>query len=446
MAGTTIESFSFSDGVLHIDVPLSKARLRWHPGPKAEELKVGLRRWREFWPDYRLIRPVGAFQNAPEHVVEIPESAATPESARQKAVSLERFRSEVDDEVVRIVEPFGGHQWALMVLVRNEPWAMDLALSNPTLAYAFANSYLLRGSPPEAAAVQARWYCHKKQRDLLEWLGFPGTEAVAKLIRKIPPESASPAILYRLSHALKADKRVLEYTSRLAVVNAAVIELVAIPRYLDVITPKLLAEVACRPTGASIGDMIHGGMIIRQQIYSHRQIRPFESIRQVCRFREEVDEEQRSHAHRQELARQEAERFAEQELHRLRMLAMPRRRTEAEKRKQHPSRPFPPPPVPGTQDIVPLTGSEQLHLEGWEQANCVATYQWRVLAGDTYVYKVLAPERATLSIVRCADGRWYRSELNVEGNRKVKKSTAIMVDAWLEESQQPSERNMQRTN
>lgn len=50
MAGTTIESFSFSDGVLHIDVPLSKARLRWHPGPKAEELKVGLRRWREFWP------------------------------------------------------------------------------------------------------------------------------------------------------------------------------------------------------------------------------------------------------------------------------------------------------------------------------------------------------------------------------------------------------------
>jgi hypothetical protein len=377
--------------------------------------------------------------------LEIQAETPTNEVAEQKARAIAAFREEIPRDIAKVVEPFGSHQWALMVLMNAEPWAMDLAVGNPVLAYAFASSDKFRGSPPEAAAVQARWYCHKKQRELLEWLGFPGTEAVARLIRKIPPESASPSILHRLKHVLKADKRVLEYTSRLDVVNTAVLELVTVQPYLDLITPKLLAEVACRPTGASIGDMINGGMIIRQQIYSHRQLRPVQSLRQVCRFREKAEEEQRSHAHRQELARQEAERFAEQELHRLRMLAMPRRRTEAEKHKHHASQPFPPPPVPGTRDIVPLTGKEQLHLEGWEQANCVATYQWRVLAGDTYVYKLLAPERATLSIVRCADGRWYRSELNVEGNRKVKQSTAMMVDAWLEESQQPSERKMQRT-
>ena len=202
MSVATNESFSFSDGVLLIDVPLARARIRWRPDPKAEELKVGLRRWREFWPDYRLICPIGSSQNAPERVLEIPESSATPKSARQKAAALEQFRSEVEDEIVRIVEPFGSYQWAVMVLVRNEPWAMDLAEGNPTLAYALANSHLLRGSPPEAAAVQARWYCHKKQRDLLEWLGFPGTEPVARILRKISPGAVFPSMLHRLRMAL----------------------------------------------------------------------------------------------------------------------------------------------------------------------------------------------------------------------------------------------------
>ena len=185
-------AFSFSDGVLHIDVPLAKARLRWRPEPRAEELKVGLRQWREFWPDYRLIHPAGSSQSTPDHVVEIPEDQTTPEGARHKAAALERLRSAVEDEIVRIVEPFGSYQWALMVLVRNEPWARDLALGNPTLAYALANSNLLRGSPPEAAAVQARWYCHKKQRDLLEWLGFPGRSRSPGFCEKYRREQFPP--------------------------------------------------------------------------------------------------------------------------------------------------------------------------------------------------------------------------------------------------------------
>ena len=87
MDATHNSTFSFSDGVLHIDVPLAKARLRWRSEPKAEELKVGLRRWREFWPDYRLIYPVGSSQSTPDHVVEILEDQTTPESARRKAAA-----------------------------------------------------------------------------------------------------------------------------------------------------------------------------------------------------------------------------------------------------------------------------------------------------------------------------------------------------------------------
>lgn len=427
MAGTTIESFSFSDGVLHIDVPLSKARLRWHPGPKAEELKVGLRRWREFWPDYRLIRPVGAFQNAPEHVVEIPESAATPESARQKAVALERFRSEVDDEVVRIVEPFGGHQWALMVLVRNEPWAMDLALGNPTLAYALANSYLLRGSPPEAAAVQARWYCHKKQRDLLEWLGFPGTEPVARILRKISPGAVFPSMLHRLRMALKADPRTIKLLAPLPKINGAILEVATITKYLDLLTPSLLQEMVEHPPEVSVADRICSGLVVLEQISSPRATKPFANIKQVFRFREEAEKEFQAYLRRKEQAKQDAARRAEQERLRRWEEARIRSKKQAELRRL----PFPPPPLHGTSDILPLTSRELLEMEGREQNNCVAMHEMHVRQGGYYVYQVLMPERATLSIHRGMDGRWRRLELRVKNNKNAKPATEQAVDRWL---------------
>ena len=432
MNGAQSPVYSFVDGVLNIDVPLAKARLRWRPEPQAEELVPGWRKWRDYRPAFRLLRPPETQGKKAAYVLDVQADIATSEIAEQKAAAFASFRQEIPEEITRVIDPFGSHQWALMVLIRQEPWAMDLAMSNPVLAYALASSDQFRGTPPEAAAVQARWYCHRKQRDLLEWLGFPGTEAVAKLIRKIPAESASPSILRRLNNALKADKRVLEYLSHLPVVNFAVLELVTIPKYLDLITPKLLMELAEKPVETSIGDMIHGGMVILEQIVSRRKIKPLESVRQVCRFREKADEEYQSLQHRQELARQEAKRIAEQERRRQQMVETAYQMRERERRRQLASRPYPPPPVPGTEDIIPLTSTEQLQDEGWAQGNCVATYQWRVLAGDTYIYKVMAPERATLAIVRGADGCWYRAELNGDGNCKIKPATARLVDKWLE--------------
>ena len=425
-------TFSFSDGALHIDVPLAKARLRWRPEPKAEELKVGLRRWREFWPDYRLIYPVDSSQNVPDHVVEIPESSVSPDGAKQKYAALGQFRTEVEEEIVRIVEPFGSYQWALMVLVRNEPWAKDLAVGNPTLAYALANSHLLRGSPPEAAAVQARWYCHKKQRDLLEWLGFPGTEPIARLLRKIPPGAVSPSVLHRLRFVLKAEPRTVKLLAPLPTINGAILELATIPKYLDLLTPNLLREMAAKPPKVSVADRIHGGMVMLEQIAVHRAPKPFANLRQVLRFREDAEKEIQAFMLRREQAKQEAARRAEQE--RLRRWEEARLRSpkEAELHRL----PFPSPPLHGTSDILPLTSRELLELEGREQNNCVAVHDMYVRRGGYYVYQVLAPERATLSICRGRDGRWRRLELRVKDNKYARPSTEKAVDRWLEQARE----------
>ena len=427
MSVATIESFSFFDGVLHIDVPLARARIRWRPDPKAEELKVGLRRWREFWPDYRLICPIGSSQNAPERVLEIPESSATPKSARQKTAALEQFRSEVEDEIVRIVEPFGSYQWAVMVLVRNEPWAMDLAEGNPTLAYALANSHLLRGSPPEAAAVQARWYCHKKQRDLLEWLGFPGTEPVARILRKISPGAVFPSMLHRLRMALKADPRTIKLLAPLPKINGAILEVATITKYLDLLTPSLLQEMVEHPPEVSVADRICSGLVVLEQISSPRATKPFANIKQVLRFREEAEKEFQAYLRRKEQAKQDAARRAEQERLRRWEEARIRSKKQAELRRL----PFPPPPLHGTPDILPLTSRELLEMEGREQNNCVAMHEMHVRQGGYYVYQVLMPERATLSIHRGLDGRWRRLELRVKNNKNAKPATEQAVDRWL---------------
>ena len=413
-------------------MPLAKARLRWRPEPKAEELRVGLRRWREFWPDYRLIYPEDSSRNVPDHVVEIPESSATPESARQKAVALDGFRSEVEEEIVRLVEPFGGYQWALMVLVRNEPWAMELAVGNPTLAFALANSNLLRGSPPEAAAVQARWYCHKKQRDLLEWLGFPGTEPVARLLRKISPGAVTPSALHRLRLALLADPRTLKLLAPLPTINGDILELATIPKYINLLTPSLLREMAMRSPGVSVADRIHSGLVVLEQISSPLTTKPFVNLRQVLRFREDAEKEFQAFLLRKEQAKQEAARRAEQERLRRWEEARLRSKKEAELRRL----PFPPPPLHGTPDILPLTSRELLEMEGREQNNCVAMHDLYVRRGGYYVYQVMVPERATLSIYRGRDGCWRRLELKVKNNKSAKAATEQAVDRWLSQARE----------
>lgn len=57
---------------------------------------------------------------------------------------------------------------------------------------------------------------------------------------------------------------------------------------------------------------------------------------------------------------------------------------------------FPPTPVPGTNDIVPLTEPIQLREESREQHNCVWGYCERVAAEKMFIYHVLKQERATL--------------------------------------------------
>lgn len=93
---------------------------------------------------------------------------------------------------------------------------------------------------------------------------------------------------------------------------------------------------------------------------------------------------------------------------------------------------FPRPPLPGVPSgIVPILTPAELVKEGDRQSNCVATFAKRVLEANVFVCRVLYPERASLSLVRCEDGCWRLGELKAALNMTVQPATRGIVDSWL---------------
>ena len=92
-----------------------------------------------------------------------------------------------------------------------------------------------------------------------------------------------------------------------------------------------------------------------------------------------------------------------------------------------------PPPFPGIPGVIePLRCAGEFHVEGESMRNCVRTYARAAMAGDVAIYRVLRPERATVSLVRCSPTRWRIGELYAAANTPVSTRTRREVERWLE--------------
>jgi hypothetical protein len=95
-----------------------------------------------------------------------------------------------------------------------------------------------------------------------------------------------------------------------------------------------------------------------------------------------------------------------------------------------PEPPFPPPPIPGNSSIEPLTSAEALWEEGRTMEHCAGSFVPRVVSGWSYLYRVLTPTRATLSIDATEDG-WRLGQLQGPSNTPVPPETLAAVRRWL---------------
>ncbi|NQT91764.1 MAG: hypothetical protein HQ559_03310, partial [Lentisphaerae bacterium] len=192
-ATATAPVFVFDDGTLHVRENHIDMRFEWRPFARAEERPRALRyRWHAFWPDFRIIgRKMGTSLPPPPAIlpVDLFSTVGIAQRVTGKAGAFAAFRGELPEGFAALVERFPSHQWAMLKLLREQKTMRDLAESNLPLAYCLANNAHFRDISPVAGEKLAIMHGHHKQRDILRWLGFPDSQAMVRMIQKIPPEA-----------------------------------------------------------------------------------------------------------------------------------------------------------------------------------------------------------------------------------------------------------------
>lgn len=479
MATESLPTFAFKDGELQITEDRTRWFLAGWPNLRAELAeKEGERR--ETRPEFRLFKPReadapllrGALQRE-MHAAER-QLAKDAERVAQKHAAFEAYRATFPEPVIAAVERFQSHQWNLIDLIhRREREALDLARSNLALFYCLANNdvfrehkHLLR--PP---AYLAMWLLPEKQRSIAEWLGFPATEAMITCLRKIPPEAITTMNGRLLRQSVKADPNVLKALGHVPVLNRSVLHMVYMWRLFEIVTPGLLLEVSQMEEDKfypHVAERLMDAVRLFAEMRNDQRPPQMRSIRKIDAFHAEMVREyarhcqaQRDRAHREQLrrrevlleqARQRRIRQLEAERDRLarrmenarraapRLPAPPRGEprdvppgwlTQQVDIMMRKARGFPPPPVPGTDDIIPITTVEELAEEARMMQNCAAGYADLVRTGKCYIYRLLKPERAMFSLVR-SGSNWQLAEIKTKGNRDVKANSIAAVRYWLD--------------
>lgn len=319
---------------------------------------------------------------------------------RRENAALDAYRATIPAPILAELEGYRDRRWHLYNLLVRCPGALDLSRSNPALAYALASSWVFHKPVPTKPLRAARRLVNRKQKVILDWLGFPATEPARRLLAKIEPGALSVPFLLWMRKALAEPERVqaIRHINRINRPLAVLLMARKLERYL---TPRLLEEVSQLRDG-------QGGeppLDVAQLMFDTLRMADEEGRGQHCpdrfhsvgRLREVHDE----------LVRQCNRKLLR------RGLGGPDARAGGGS-----SLTFPKPPFVGTPDIRPLVTADDLDMEGLVMSNCVSIYRDSVVQGYYYIYRVLRPIRATLSVRRGGFG-WEVGELEMEGHARL---------------------------
>ena len=333
---------------------------------------------------------------APEFA--IPPDAPMPDEGgrlrEDEADALEivaAYCSPIPAGIRRMVAQFPERQWdVLRWAARTGQPAADLLGSNPVLAFALAcGAPRARGRRHAALLTEVHYLLPlRRQAQTLVRLGFPGTERVRKILRKIEPRAITAARLDRLRQWL-ADEQVADHCARLPSIDLSVMALFDRGQIRRASFDRLL-QIAR-------GD---------QQRTADTALRMRADALRVWGPRA-AQAEGRDHprpgAARMAMSRpQPKPRWAD----------------------------FPPTPVPGTPTIIPILTRAELRDEGRLQDNCVASLAARAVKSELAFYKVLYPQRCTLSLKPTPAG-WVIDQLEAAHNRAALPATFRAVGEWL---------------
>lgn len=328
-----------------------------------------------------------------------------------EAVAYERelvrhYFGDVPWEIRKAIAPFEDRHWHLLVMAARCPGSLDLITSNPALAYCLASCWAFGPYPSKYATRTMRRLIGARRRSICGALGFPECESSVSVLSKIPASACCVSWFLTIRDLLK-DPDWRKPLLHLPSLNLAVMQFLCNKALRRRATPRLLHELAGIDSPAmawSASDLLRMQRQLRTE-----GVERFHSVQQFLRWHNEL-EEQINHPKEADI--------------------------------QHLS--FPKPPIPGNENVIPLEVPDSLIEEANVQCNCVTDYATRIASGRLYLYRVLNPERATLSIKPNEQGSWQIGELLAAGNEPVSAETRQAVERWIKREMKPGAPNALR--
>jgi hypothetical protein len=302
----------------------------------------------------------------------------------------------------------GPDGWLLLGFVLADVDCLALAESNPALAVLASGVDWFRDSPgmttPERRAF-LRQLAREPRHRILERIGARGTPSMVKLLSRIAPRDLDSETL-RLLTSGGLPPLVERALRHLGPFHCHLLRLVADPDVQPHAGPRLLREVAQAGNGFAALFRLRDTLDMAAHLGQAGRVGVVSSSATLNELHDAILAEC--------LARGGP----------LPNAARIRSSTTT------PDAPASPPPA-GTPSIVPLRTDAGLREEGRAMRSCVLSYGPRLATGRFAVYRVLAPERATLSLRLAPDETWVIEQLLGPQNRPVASATDQAVRDWL---------------
>lgn len=329
---------------------------------------------------------------------------------RRTKAAVAAFLETIPEDVRTDLMRYGSRQWHLLNLHARCPGAADLSRSNPALAFALANNWIFHTPAVNRPYRAARSLVNRKQKVIQEWLGFPGTEPVRRILAKIESHSVSVEALLYLRQSISNPwvRGVLSHAER---IDDCTLRLATDERLRPFVTPRLIEDF-CRSSddaGEPASLYVFWDTLEMAERFGWRDCpRRFESNRHLRAVHDKLA---------------------------ARLAGMPHADWEPDL--------FPPPPYEGTTAIMPICTPEDLREEGRLMNHCAAIRAPNVAAGWMYMYRVMKPVRATLAVVRVRD-EWFCREIRGPGNAPISREIKKAVMAALLATPRSGEETLER--
>ena len=407
---------SFARGKLFVFDREQILVVRQYPDVRAWKKSKGHPEWRGVspslvsvsWPrSVRVTTVAASDMEFPPPGTEVgPVSGRPDRGGRAVAAFLDPVSSTVRDAVERFPNK---HRIGMLALIGRCPEALDVVKGNGCLAFMLMMNRVFRRPAIHDPWDAVRRWIVRRQRDALGWLGgWPNTESVARVTRRVHPESLSVPFCFRL-RTLVAEQSapILLHLPR---VTSDVVSLLATPDIRTRIFPSMLDEVANAKLDKI--DRPRTFWLVQDTLRlaaatAWRLPRRFRSVREVKEI----------HGNMLERFLEDRPNWASSEIVNI----------------EFPDEPIPVPRLTQPRDlwIEPIRNGRELLEESKSQRNCVFSYAADIVERRVAVYSIRRPERATLSLVPGNHGGWVIDQCLAAENKPVSRETLFLVAAYL---------------